>query len=527
MVKKLQTRNHDFVFFCLLVVQPNITDNSTNRYDEIQAEQEANAPSNVFSFLIPAKLELVTEPDGANETVPFATQPRLKLIDIDGTLVTTLGHGSLTNWTVTATIKNGSGDSLALLDGSVNVTLENGWANFTDLSITHNATDYELLFYVSKPLASHFNATSQPFEVKERIMYFTVTHQPSDANETVSFGQQPRIEVRDVANGEIVNNTGWKGRRWIFTASLANPADNDGHLNGTTQVEFVRGVAQFTNLSVDISGENYVLALEAMTDPPSRYVFSGNSSAFNVSERVLYLRLVQQPGDCNDTVVCGSQPIVEIRNAFPDSLVDNIGWRGRSWYINATLVGGGNSVVNGTTLLSVQTLGREEFQDLNFYDVAQGHQMEFLVITEPSSSYSSLSVTSKTFNVTARQFYLEVITQPDRANQSEIFGVPPVVEVRDLGTRMRGQPLKGDWSIATSLKPSALNGTLSGVLNETVEDERVEFANLSISYYGVGYQLVFESNYGHVVCSYEIVTTDNDQVTYLKKRLLGNLKLCS
>ena len=470
----------------------------------------------MFSFLIPAKLELVTEPGGANETVAFASQPRLKLIDIDGTLVTTLGHGSLTNWTVTATIKNGSGDPLALLEGSVNVTLENGWANFTDLSITHNATDYELLFYVSKPLASHFNATSQPFEVKERIMYFTVTDQPSDANETVSFGQQPRIEVRDAANGEIVNNTGWKGRRWIFTASLANPADNDGHLNGTTQVEFVRGVAQFTNLSVDISGENYVLALEAMTDPPSRYVFSGNSSAFNVSERVLYLRLVQQPGDCNDTVVCGSQPIVEIRNAFPDSLVDNIGWRGRSWYINATMVGGSNSVVNGTTLLSVQTSGRVGFQDLNFYDVAQGHQMEFLVITEPSSSYSSLSVTSETFNVTARQFYLEVIIQPDRANQSEIFGVPPVVEVRDLGTRMRGHPLKGDWSIATSLKPSALNGTLSGVLNETVEDERVEFTNLSISYYGIGYQLVFESNYGHMVCTCENVTTHNDQVAYSK-----------
>ena len=441
----------------------------------------------------------MTEPSRANETVPFTSQPRLKLVDIDGTLVTSLGHGSLSNWTVTAAIKNGTGDSMALLEGSVNVTLENGWANFTDLSITHNGTDYELFFYVSKPSATHFNATSQPFEVKERIMYFTVTTQPNDANETVSFGQQPRIEVRDAANGEIVNNTGWKGRQWLFTASLANPADNDGHLNGTTQVEFVNGVAQFTNLSIDFSGDNYILALEAMTVPPSRYVFSGNSSAFNVSERVLYLKLIQQPGNCNDTVICGSQPIVEIRNAYPDSLVDNIGWRGRFWYINATMVGSSDSVVNGTTLLSVQASGRVEFQDLNFYDVAQGRQMQFTVITEPLSSYSSLSVISEAFNISAREFYLEVITQPDKANQSEIFGVPPVVEVRDVGTRLRGHPLKGDWSVATSLKPSALNGTLSGVLNATVEDERVEFTNLSISYYGAGYQLIFESNYGHVV----------------------------
>lgn len=502
--------------------QQNITGNSTLRYDQVQAEKEAEEASNVFSFLIPARLEIVTEPSGGNETVPFTTQPRLKLVDVDGKLVTTLGHGSLTNWTVMATIKNGSGDSVAVLEGNVTVTLVDGWANFTDLSITHNGTDYSLFFYVNKPVASHFNASSQPFEVKERIMYFTITTQPGDANETVSFGQQPRIEVRDAANGEIVDNTGWKGRRWLYTVSLANPADNDGHLNGTTQVEFVEGVATFTNLSIDISGENYILALEAKTDPASRYMFSGNSSAFNVSERVLYLKLVQQPGDCNDTVVCGSQPILEIRNAFPDSLVENIGWRGRTWSINATVVDSDNSVVNGTTLLPVQTTGRVEFKDLSFYDVAQGRQMKFTIITKPSSSYSSLSVTSDTFNVTAREFYLEVITQPDKANQSEVFGVPPVVEVRDLGTRMRGHPLKGYWSISTSLKPSALNGTLSGELNLTVEEERVEFTNLSISYYGIGYALTFQSNYGHVVCNSVLVAVHNDLASH--KEIETNLQ---
>jgi len=253
---------------------------------------------------------------------------------------------------------------------------------------------------------------------------------------------------------------------------------------------------------VDISGLNYILTLEVVTVPSSGYSFSENSSAFNVSERMLYLKLVQQPGDCNDTVVCGSQPILEIRNVFPDTLVDNIGWRGRTWQINATMVSVSNSVLDGTALLSVPTSGRVEYQDLNFYDVAQGYQMEFTVITEPSSSYSGLSVISESFNVSAREFYLEVITQPANANQSEIFGVSPIVEVRDSGTRMRGHPLKGDWSIAVSLKPSDLNGSLSGVLNVTVTDERAEFSSLSISYYGIGYELAFESNYGHTVCSF-------------------------
>ena len=73
-------------------------------------------------------------------------------------------------------------------------------------------------------------------------MFFTVTVQPDDANETISFGQQPRIEVRDAANGEIIDNTGWKGRRWVFKASLANRNSNEGHLNGTTEVEFSKGL---------------------------------------------------------------------------------------------------------------------------------------------------------------------------------------------------------------------------------------------------------------------------------------------
>ena len=174
--------------------------------------------------------------------MPFTIQPKLKLVDIDGTLVTVLGHGSLSNWTVTASILNGTGDSMAVLEGNVSVEIVEGWANFTDLSITHNGSDYKLLFNVSKPAASHFNATSLAFEVKERIMYFTVTVQPDDANETVSFGQQPRIEVRDAANGDIVDNTGWKGRQWLFKASIANPDDNEGHLNGTTEVEFTKGL---------------------------------------------------------------------------------------------------------------------------------------------------------------------------------------------------------------------------------------------------------------------------------------------
>ena len=129
---------------------------------------------------------------------------------------------------VTAFIKKGTGDPEALLGGNTTAPFINGWANFTDLNISHNATNYVLEFKITFPLETNFTARSEPFEVKERILYFTLVTQPNDANETVPFGQQLLINVRDAANGEVVSNTGWKGREWICNTFLLNPQSYKG-----------------------------------------------------------------------------------------------------------------------------------------------------------------------------------------------------------------------------------------------------------------------------------------------------------
>lgn len=54
-----------------------------------------------------------------------------------------------------------------------------------------------------------------------------------------------------------------------------------------------------------------------------------------------------------------------------------------------------------------------------------------------------------------------------------------------------GDLFKGDWLIVVLFKFLVLNGILNGVLNEIVIDERVEFSNLFIFYYGIGYEFVF------------------------------------
>ena len=130
-----------------------------------------------------------------------------------------------------------------------------------------------------------------------------------------------------------------------------------------------------------------------------------------------------------------------------------------------------------------------------------GNKMKFEVTTDPVSSYSSLSVTSASFDVKRRSFFLVVIVQPSNAKQSVRFGVQPVVEVRDVGTGIRAHPLKEHWTLTVSLVSGAPNATLSGTTNVTIENERAVFTDLSVSIYGTNTVLEFVSSSGHKVCS--------------------------
>ena len=133
---------------------------------------------------------------------------------------------------LTASIKPNAGDPLARLEGNTTIPFQDGWANYTDLNISHNATGYVLQFSVTSPSQASFSSVSQPFDVKERILYFILSQRPIGGNETVPFDQQPVVEVYDAADGSLVTNTGWKGRRWSCTAVLHNP----NSLQGTHRV---------------------------------------------------------------------------------------------------------------------------------------------------------------------------------------------------------------------------------------------------------------------------------------------------
>ena len=62
--------------------------------------KEGNKSSPVHDYLIPVRLVVMQEPQGANETVPFHVQPKLMMVDKLNRTVRTLGHGNQGQWYV-------------------------------------------------------------------------------------------------------------------------------------------------------------------------------------------------------------------------------------------------------------------------------------------------------------------------------------------------------------------------------------------------------------------------------------------
>ena len=133
----------------------------------------------------------------------------LQMFTFQGNHVGLLGSAS-DPWIIEAKLVMVSGsDPGATLVTTSEQPTRNGWANFTDVAVTH-AGRYALNFTVVYPVAAQgrFAAQSVQFEIEPRQLGVEIVEQPS----TVSAGEQLTIEARlyDINTMEIVENLSWK-----------------------------------------------------------------------------------------------------------------------------------------------------------------------------------------------------------------------------------------------------------------------------------------------------------------------------
>lgn len=181
-------------------------------------------------------------------------------------------------WTILASLEEGAGNQVLLGQRKFQIPVS-GRVEFSNFSFYDVAINYRMKFNVSvSPHSQTYSgilAISNSFDVKPRQFYLEVVTHIANANQSVPFGTQPVVEVRDMGTSRRAAplKTPW----WVTASLHANPKPRDSFLNGTFNVSVEKERAVFTNLLVSLYGLGYVLRFE------SSYGHVVLSAAFEVS----------------------------------------------------------------------------------------------------------------------------------------------------------------------------------------------------------------------------------------------------
>ncbi|XP_066278772.1 fibrocystin-L-like [Branchiostoma lanceolatum] len=354
----------------LEIVEPLPQPNSTAWEEVVQEDPQTS--SQAVAVQIPSRMELHTQPEPLHEGSEFPIQPRLQVFDGSGNVVMKLGTVA-SPWEVQATVRTGSGsDSRAQIIGD-NAVFKDGWANFTNLAISHSGQGYVIDFIIVKPQnASSFRTASNAVDVTSRPLSGKVF--PITGNLTVNEPFTMSVGITDSVTGLEIQDIAWKGHTWTCSVELYKPFPQNGDLAGSTTVTFdpITGRATFTSLTVNQlsryyfkfnirsspSGYDVMIASEPITFWPADYVTPVAEDSAHVTMRF--------NGDYAQVAAgkegyLGSALWVHIMDTYTEVIAGNFSFsegsvvaefdvKGTTSGVNNTLVGLWNEVKDGLTL---------------------------------------------------------------------------------------------------------------------------------------------------------------------------------
>ncbi|XP_048254094.1 fibrocystin-L-like [Haliotis rufescens] len=208
-------------------------------------------------------------PVPGRELKVFDTPIRLRVYDDSAEPLSIVGSNTQP-WQVTANLTLGAGShSSAVLQGATTVSFSNGWANFTDLAISHPGSDYSITFTVVSPVeAGNFTTTVSSLTVLARRMTAEMVSTTTDPleGELISL----TLELRDKDTGSALSDIAWRGHTWNVTVSLASGSILNGTLDGVFNP--LTGRVDYTDLSIPEIGR-YYLSFNVWSTP-SEYNFT-------------------------------------------------------------------------------------------------------------------------------------------------------------------------------------------------------------------------------------------------------------
>ncbi|XP_033758550.1 fibrocystin-L-like [Pecten maximus] len=183
----------------------------------------------------------------------FVQQPKLHFTDTTGAHVSNLGVASIP-WKVQAVLRSGSGSNiLATLAGNTTVDFVDGWANFSDLSLSHSGSGFIIDFNIIFP-ESNFTSESEPLVVPLRP--FKVDLAYTAGNAYTGNAHELRFKVVDTTTNSKVDNLVWNGGVWSAVVTASGTSGYSGTLSGTTSATFSPSTSEvtFNDLVFDSAG---------------------------------------------------------------------------------------------------------------------------------------------------------------------------------------------------------------------------------------------------------------------------------
>ncbi|XP_076610974.1 PKHD1 like 1, tandem duplicate 1 [Chaetodon auriga] len=191
---------------------PSSSDPSWN--EEATAEVTREEPEVSYVSSVDSLL-LMVEPIAGEFVGPLYQQPRLMAVDEKGNCVSV----GVTTLTVTASLKDSSGDNVDGLEGNTTILFSTCWANFTDLSILNSGENLTMVFTLKE-----WGAQSRSFTVKTTP---TTQTPPTSSNVTET---APTTEPQSTTDESIFGSTTAvsAGSLWLVSVIYAVACSSGG-----------------------------------------------------------------------------------------------------------------------------------------------------------------------------------------------------------------------------------------------------------------------------------------------------------
>ncbi|MFI5379194.1 MAG: choice-of-anchor tandem repeat GloVer-containing protein [Tepidisphaerales bacterium] len=449
------------------ITQPTLTSQAgsfsvkyTPAIDEIAtatitiASNDPNHPSftfNVGGETPTAATHLVFTQQPSNVPVGQAIAPAITVTLEDSS------NNPVTGSNTSVTLAIASGPNNAVLSGTTTISLQNGVATFSDLSIG-SAGIYTLV----ATGASLTGITSSSFVVGG--MHLTFVEQPTSQPAGHTIAPPVTVAVEDEL-GDIITTDGSS----VTLAIASGP--NGATLGGTTTVAMQNGVATFSDLAITDAG-SYTLAASDGS------LAGATSNSFNVA--VVHLAFVQQPaGTSTDRTMA---PVtVALEDASGNIITDETS------SVTLSIASGPNGAVLGGTLTKATQNGIATFNNLSI-GLAGAYTLS-------AKDGNLTGATSNSFQMV--QLHLAFVRQPAGTVAGMTMSQVTVQLENASGAVVTNEDSPVTLTIASGPNGAVLSGTVTAAMQNGV----ATFSDLSIAPAGTYKLLAGDGNLAGVASS--------------------------